>query len=125
LIQFGIDHIRHPNGSQAFPDFRVSRIGVELKSTSTQTIFLNDSFFVDDHIYLISTRKTSLLSFGKDLYTDQEKEVYLEYRERLASLKKQCKGVGGLSLYPRSANRYNTAHLDRDELWRKVKMNLS
>lgn len=120
LKQFGVGYRRHPNGRQAFPDFWCASVGVELKSTQGSRIFLNDSFFVDDHLYVISCKKTSVIAFGEDLYTPREKEVYEIYKQQLTELKHRFPTVDRLVLYPRSANQYAISGLRREELWEKV-----
>ena len=111
---------RHPNGTHQSPDFEVDKkYSVELKSTKGNRIFLNDSFFVDSRLYIISRKEESIISFGRDLYTTEEKSRYLEYEAELKKLREKYRGGDRLYLYPRSATQY-TLKVDREKLWRRV-----
>jgi hypothetical protein len=92
---------------------------IELKSTKGNRIFLNDSFFVDSRLYIISRKEQSIVSFGRDLYTEEEKKRYLEYEATLRRFREQFRGGDRLYLYPRSATQY-LLKVDRERLWRKV-----
>jgi hypothetical protein len=126
----GIDYVRHPKGTQQSPDFIVfDRWSIELKSTRTDRIFLNDGFFVDDYIYIISRTKKSMrdsiIALGRDVYTKEERVVLTEFRDDLDRLKKKYKldPSFNLSLYPRAANTYGL-NLDRAMLFNRIKTEL-
>ena len=113
---------RHPNGTHQSPDFEVTadkNYSIELKSTKGNRIFLNDSFFVDSRLYIISRKEESIISFGRDLYTTEEKSRYLEYEAELKKLREKYRGGDRLYLYPRSATQY-ILKVDREKLWRRV-----
>jgi len=126
----GIDYVRHPNGAQQSPDFVLfGRWPIELKSTTQGCIFLNDGFFVDDVIYIISrtTKKgrDSIIALGRDVYQKEEKEILMRYREQLDILKKEYKDRSkSLKLYARSANKYSLNELDRVRLFHLLKTEL-
>lgn len=124
LLHYKISFTRHPNGVQRSPDFSAGGYSIELKSTMSNRIFLNDSFFVEDHIYVISTKNSSIVAFGEDICTDKERNSYEQYKKSMTLFKQQFKGVGRLSLYPRSATQYCIKNLDREDLWEMVKLKL-
>jgi hypothetical protein len=128
----GIDYARHPNGTQQSPDFVLfGRWSIELKSTKSDRIVLNDGFFVDDVIYIISrtTKKgrDSIIALGRDVYQKEEKEMLIRYREQLETIKKEYKDLPkafNLTLYPRSANQFRLKELDRVRLFDLLKTEL-
>lgn len=128
----GIDYVRHPNGTQQSPDFVLfGRWSIELKSTKSDRIVLNDGFFVDDVIYIISrmTKKgrASIIALGRDVYQKEEKDVLMRYREQLEMIKKEYNNLPksfNLTLYPRSANQFRLNGLDRVRLFDLLKTEL-
>jgi hypothetical protein len=124
LLQYKTTFTRHPNGIQRSPDFSAEGYSIELKSTTSNRIFLNDTFFVEDCIYVISTTNNSIIGLGQDICTEKEKLSYEQYKKSLALFKQQFKGVDRLSLYPRSGTQYCIKDLNREDLWEKVKLKL-
>jgi hypothetical protein len=129
LKERGIPYVRNPNGTQQSPDFILfHKWLVELKSTKSDHIMLNDGFFDDDVIYIISRTKKSqidsIIALGKDVYIDDEKEALTRFRADIRRLRKVYKDVRNLFLYPRAANRYNLNSLDRVLLFDALKTGL-
>jgi len=119
------------NGSQKSIDFRlvqhdgtkiVSSADFDLKHTVSDVFFLNDGWFHENVIYVVSwMRKTSearkkrvvepatFIGLGQDIPTKEETALM----EELLAIKKkyntEFKGCGSLSTYIRFANRYTCA----------------
>lgn len=125
LRVYGVDYIRHPFGQRRTPDFSVGGRAIELKSCLSDRVFLNDSFFRDDYLYIFSVAETSVIAMGRDLYSPEELQKYECYHRELLELRRKYAEQGRLRLYPRSATQFSIGKLDRDELFRKVKNELS
>lgn len=109
------------NGTQKTPDFRLLfiednisklNIDVELKSSKKNRICLNDGWFTDDILYIISfiykKEKKCLISFGVDIPTEKDKEIFnrISLCKRELNVKEQNNG-DYLSIFHRFANTYN------------------
>lgn len=118
------------NGTQQALDFQVQEkggdgtwcppINMDLKRTSTDVFFLNDGWFSDDVIYIISwerriseprkrivKEKTTYIGLGAGIPTAEETACMKVLQEMRAKINAEMKGVGSLSTYVRFANRYS------------------
>lgn len=115
-------YIQHINGSQKTPDLTIisfdednhpyGRIDIELKSSKTNRIMMNDGFFKSSTIYIIkyvyNKKPSTMIAFGSDIPTEQEISMYNQVRDDLKSLRFKYKDVGtnNFGIYPRLANFY-------------------
>lgn len=106
---------RHqPNGTQKPPDFVVYEGGkthiFDLKHSNSKLIFLNDGWFHDDTIYILSwtARKcpSVLISVGRDIPTQEEVDAMRELNELKKKINSGQNVVGSLVKYVRFANQY-------------------
>lgn len=125
LQRHELSYVRHPLGKRRTPDFSVLGIPVELKSSKSSRVFLNDSYFSDDYLYVMTAQGKSIISFGKDLCSEEEKDFYKRYVCELKEFRKRIVSTDRLVLFPRSATQFSVAKLDREELFQKVKSFLS
>jgi hypothetical protein len=125
LRVYGVDYTRHPFGQRRTPDFSVGGRAVELKSCISDRVFLNDSFFRDDYLYILSAADTSVIAMGRDLYSPLELEKYECYHRELLELRRKYSSYERLRLYPRSATQFSVRGINRFDLFRKVKNELS
>ena len=118
------------NGTQQALDFQVqekgddgrwmSPISMDLKRTSSDVFFLNDGWFSDDVIYIVSwerrlsatrkrivTEKTTYIGWGSGIPTPEETACMKTLQEMRAKINTDMKGVGSLITYVRFANRYS------------------
>lgn len=118
------------NGSQKAPDFQVqekesdgtwrSPVNMDLKRASLDVFFLNDGWFSDDVIYIISwerrlsaprkpivKEKTTYIGLGAGIPTPEETACMKSLKEKRAKINADMKGVGSLITYVRSGNQYS------------------
>ena len=120
IKQEGYLYIYQPNGTQRSPDFsvgyykdgiKVSEVLFDLKSTSSKKIYLNDGWFEEDIVYMITYRIKKkdfcLISFGKYIPTPVE----IEAKNKIDKIKKQFNTefntIENFHIYFRFANTYN------------------
>ncbi len=125
LKRYEVDYTRHPFGQRRTPDFSVTGVKVELKSCRGERVFLNDTFFREDYLYILSAAETSVIAMGRDLYSPAELEKYECYHQELLELRRKYTSNSRLRLYPRSATQFSIRELDRTRLYQKVKNELS
>jgi hypothetical protein len=117
------------NGSQRDVDFQVTEVigsgelrhlKFDLKHTTSDVFFLNDGWFKDDIIYIISwkrpisaprKRKVTVaaifIAWGEDIPTHEETATYFELVEEKKRMNSMSKGCGSLRPYVRFANTYD------------------
>jgi len=124
-----------PNGTQQSIDFQifevdgghVKKVDIDLKHAKGMSFYLNDGWFEDDVIYIVSyTSKKKdcvYIGLGKDTPSDEERELMSE----IVSMKKRWnsnnKKVGSLRPYLRFANQYSCATFTPEftkEKWESV-----
>jgi hypothetical protein len=127
-VEAGLYYIYQLNGTQRSIDFQAydwvdgakrSSLNFDLKHTKTNTFFLNDGWFHENIVYVVSwMRKTSaprkkkvveaatFIALGQEIPTDEEVKLY----EELCAIKKKYntdyKGAGSFHCYLRFANTY-------------------
>jgi hypothetical protein len=145
IVTAGKYYYYQVNGSQKSIDFRLvqhngtkvlSSADFDLKHTVSDVFFLNDGWFHENVIYVVSwMRKTSeprkkkvvepatFIGLGQDIPTKEETALM----EELLAIKKkyntEFKGCGSLCTYIRFANRYTCARFTKeytDECYEKV-----
>ena len=120
LPEEGFYYVFEPNGSQQSPDFKFVSVkenkvqeeqSVDLKHSLGKTIVLNDGWFEEGIIYVITYTKNkttnTFLGLGERIPTQEEKTKM----EQIKRIKKELnmvadKNVGNLHTYIRFANRY-------------------
>jgi hypothetical protein len=118
------------NGTQKALDFQVqekvvdgtwtSPINMDLKHTSSDVFFLNDGWFSDDVVYIVTwhrrlsaprkkivTEKTTYIGWGATIPTAEETACMKALLEMRAKINTEMKGVDSLITYVRFANRYS------------------
>jgi hypothetical protein len=118
------------NGTQQSIDFQVQEkeetgtwlppISMDLKRTSSDVFFLNDGWFSDDVMYVISwerriseprkrliREKTVYIGWGATIPTPEETAYMKELQAIRTKINTETKGVGSLLTYVRFANRYS------------------
>jgi hypothetical protein len=127
-IENGFYYIYQVNGTQRSIDFQVydwisgvkgSSINFDLKHTKSDIFFLNDGWFHNDIVYVVSwMRKTSearkkkvvepatFVSLGQDIPTKDEIKLYNELCEIKKKYNTEYKGSGSFHCYIRFANTY-------------------
>ncbi len=122
-LEDGFYYIYQVNGSQQSLDFQTilvqdhnikKTITYDLKHTTTEQFYLNDGWFLQDIIYIVTwtfekeTTKT-MIGLGQHIPSDKEKEAYAKILEAKRLLNAEVKGEEDMSLmiYHRFANRYS------------------
>lgn len=139
------------NGTQQALDFQVQEkegdgnwrppVNMDLKRTSSDVFFLNDGWFSDDVIYIISwerrlsaprkrivTEKTTYIGWGAGIPTPEETACMKTLQEMRAKINTDMKGVGSLITYMRFANRYSCQRFTpevTEAAWNSVYSSLS
>ena len=124
-----------PDGSQRCGDFllfwvlkgeKQSEIIVDAKHTNSESIYLNDGWFNEDTIYIVSYTKSMgrgitkrnlcLIGLGKDIPTEHDSEIMEFYNtiKREMNQKRKDKKPDYLSVYIRFANQYSTKQFTDD-----------
>lgn len=121
LPETGDYYVFEPNGSQQSPDFKFvtvdnhtiqEEISVDLKHSLGKNIVLNDGWFEDGIIYVVTYTKgtvtSTFLGLGERIPTPEEKIKM----EQLRKIKKELnsvadKNIGNLHTYIRFANSYS------------------
>lgn len=127
-VEAGLYYIYQLNGTQRSIDFQAydwvdgekrSLLNFDLKHTKTETFFLNDGWFHENIVYVVSwMRKTSaprkkkvveaatFIALGQEIPSEEEIALY----EELCAIKKKYntdyKGAGSFHCYLRFANTY-------------------
>jgi len=124
----GFYYIYQVNGTQRSIDFQAfewidatkrNHVNFDLKHTKTETFFLNDGWFHENIIYIVSwMRKTSaarkkkvvepsiFISLGQEIPTEEEAALYNELCEIKKKYNTEYKGAGSFHCYLRFANTY-------------------
>lgn len=124
----GYYYIYQVNGTQRSIDFQVfhwtdgtkrKHVNFDLKHTKTDTFFLNDGWFHENVVYVVSwLRKTSeprkkkvvepatFIALGQDIPTEEESALYNELCEIKKKYNSEYKGAGSFHCYIRFANTY-------------------
>jgi len=108
---------RHPNGANHYPDFEIydkrSFLSVELKTSKSIKIGLGQTWIQSDGLYIIRYQPKTfqenpiMISFGNDLKTDKDDELFYRYKYDLLQLRDKYKNVSkDFKLYPYSALEY-------------------
>lgn len=117
-------YIYQPNGSQQSIDFRIVEEGkttdVDLKHTLTETFYLNDGWFQENVVYVITWgRRTSpprarvvreaatFIGEGRTIPTEEESAFMTEMLAMKNKYNEDHRRVGNLSPYVRFANKYS------------------
>jgi hypothetical protein len=108
-----------PNGSQKTPDFNISyndfNIDIELKSSnSSNRIILNDGFFIDNYIYIITIKSGTYICMGKDIYKEYEKEIINKLKIIKDDINMNYRNNSNLYITCRFANSYKIDHIDNN-----------
>lgn len=137
LTEDGFYYIYQVNGTQRSIDFQLYRlvdgkrkgreINFDLKHTKNDTFFLNDGWFHENVIYVISwMRKISearkrkiiepatFIALGQDIPTQEEINLYQELCEIKKKYNTDYKGVGSFHCYLRFANTYKCERFTSD-----------
>jgi len=127
-VEAGLYYIYQLNGTQRSIDFQAydwvdgekrSLLNFDLKHTKTEIFFLNDGWFHENIVYVVSwMRKTSaprkkkvveaatFIALGQEIPSEEEVKLY----EELCAIKKKYntdyKGAGSFHCYLRFANTY-------------------
>lgn len=125
------------NGTQQSIDFEAylvlkgeKKINImfDLKYTTSKVFFLNDGWFIDNVVYIVSwvdkvsvegqrkkeEKPKTLIAFGQDIPSEEENEkirILIEFKKKYNS---ENKGVGNLHIYLRSANTYGCNSFTED-----------
>jgi len=127
----GFYYLYQVNGSQKSIDFRVfqsdgtkivSAVDFDLKHTTGETFFLNDGWFHENVVYIVTwNRKTSLkgkkktteantfIGLGQDIPTAEEAEGMKMIQALKKKMNSDYKKIGSLQIYVRFANQYSCA----------------
>ena len=127
-VNAGLYYIYQVNGTQRSIDFQAydwfegakrSSFNFDLKHTKTETFFLNDGWFHDNTVYVVSwMRKTSayrkkkveeaatFIALGQHIPTREEALLYEELCEIKKKYNTDYKGAGSFHCYLRFANTY-------------------
>ena len=127
-INAGLYYIYQVNGTQRSIDFQAydwfegakrSSLNFDLKHTKTETFFLNDGWFHENIVYVVSwMRKTSayrkkkveeaatFIALGQHIPTREEVALYEELCEIKKKYNTDYKGAGSFHCYLRFANTY-------------------
>ncbi len=127
----GFYYLYQVNGSQKSIDFRVfqsdgtkivAAVDFDLKHTTGETFFLNDGWFHDNVVYIVTwNRKTSLkgkkktteaatfIGLGQDIPTAEEAEGMKMIQALKKKMNTDYKKIGSLQIYVRFANQYSCA----------------
>ncbi len=119
----GFYYIYQVNGSQQSLDFQTiliadheikKTITYDLKHTTTEQFYLNDGWFLQDIIYIVTwtfekQHTKTMIGLGQKIPSDKEKEAYAKILEAKRLLNSEVKGEDDMSLmiYHRFANRYS------------------
>jgi hypothetical protein len=135
-VENGLYYIYQVNGTQQSIDFQAFElrdgdkkyfVNFDLKHTKNDVFFLNDGWFHENIVYIVSwMRKISeprkkrvvepatFIGLGQDIYDEEEAGLY----EKLCEIKKQCnseyKGANSLHCYIRFANTYKCDKFTED-----------
>jgi len=124
-------YVYQPNGTQRTPDFTIYvcvssiikwSIDIDMKQSNTEKIVLNDGWFNNKTIYILSYKSKKqncvAIGLGQDIPTVLEREKW----EQLLKIKKELnsgeKVIDSLHIYFRFANQYNCSKFTP-----KVKLN--
>jgi hypothetical protein len=127
----GFFYLYQLNGSQKSIDFRViqtdgtkllATVDFDLKHTTGETFFLNDGWFHENVVYIVTwNRKTSLkgkkktteaatfIGLGQDIPTAEENEGMKTILALKKEINTKYKKIGSLQIYVRFANQYSCA----------------
>ena len=114
-------------GSQAKLDFqllsvsgdKIDKVNVDLKHSNNTTIKLNDGWFWEDTIYIISftrgpgrkkggaKKQVCLVANGSDIATPERTAMRTTFVEAMNKIKTEFKGDGIYKPYPRKADSYS------------------
>ena len=124
LNEYEIEHHYQPHGSQKSPDFwlfdksKNTKLEVELKSSKSNSISLNDHWFQRTYIYVISC-KSSVVALGQHIPTDDEHQKMSELKEIIKKLNEQYRTdkslSGDLYVTMRCANSYKTGTMIKNK----------
>lgn len=118
----GFYYIYQVNGSQQSLDFQTilitdhqikKTVTYDLKHTTTEQFYLNDGWFLQDIIYIITwtlekQHTKTMIGLGQSIPSDKEKETYTKILEAKRLLNSQVKDDHtSLLVYHRFANRYS------------------
>ena len=85
----------------------------DLKHSNSERIFLNDGWFIENTIYIISYNcnkknktATVCISLGKYIPTEEETATYNEISKKIREINDTYKKIGSLCCYVRKANQY-------------------
>lgn len=124
ITENGIYYIYQVNGTQRSIDFQAfvwedgekgKAINFDLKHTKSKTFFLNDGWFHENVIYIISWMRTSsepaiFIGLGQDIPTEEEIALYQEICQIKKKFNTEYKGSSSFHCYIRFANRYDCNH---------------
>lgn len=130
-VSDGFYYFYQVNGTQQSIDFQVfqiaggaktAHINLDLKHTLSDVFFLNDGWFHDDVVYVVSWQRkisaprkrrilepATFIGLGSTIPTAEESAHMATLQEIKAKLNTDQKGVGSLFTYIRFANRYSCA----------------
>ena len=114
ILPFGVH--RHPNGKNNYPDFEIydkrSFLTIELKTSKSRKISLGQTWIQSEGLYIIRYKpilqeNPFLISFGNDLKSDKDDELFYRYKYDLLQLRDKYKNLSNdFRLYPCSALEY-------------------
>ena len=89
LRKYGIEHVQSPNGTQRFPDFRITVGGkeydLEAKSGRGGVPMYNDSIPKQEAIYIFTHMRTleTVIYQGKDVISQEKNDDIIKLKELL------------------------------------------
>jgi hypothetical protein len=136
----GFYYVYQINGTQKAPDFSIldiknssiiSRLDFDLKHSNTSGIVLNDGWFCNDTVYIISYQSEKkyniLVGLGQDIPKEEEHNTMMEIRKIKEELNKKYKSKeNNLRVVFRFANHYkcNFSEEEKDTFFTKLKQSL-
>jgi len=124
----GYYYIYQVNGSQQSLDFQtilvydntiILTVTYDLKHTTTDTFYLNDGWFLENIVYVVTHQRTAftktLIALGQHIPSEQEKQVYAKIAEAKKQLnsEKNTESSSLIVVY-RFANRYRCTKFTDD-----------
>jgi len=112
----GLYYYYQPNGTQKSPDFNIlkfkkgtieSSLDIDLKHSSSTKVVLNDGWFHENVLYILSYNKGNIIGLGQDIPTESEKKKMNEIQQIKKELNIKNNRIDNLLIYFRFANQYD------------------
>lgn len=142
----GLFYWYQAGGSQTGGDFllfwvlggkKLSHVYFDAKHTNTEVFFLNDGWFNEDTIYIVSLSKSNgrgrgrknvcFIGMGQDIPTERDSLIMQSYNgiKRELNSKRKTEAPDFLSIYVRFANQYSTKQFTDDFIEDRFKKTVS